>query len=96
MRPENAVARLLAWWPLAGIGLFSYSLYLIHEPLLQVVWQYVVHPLHLGRGMTFAVLVLISTPVIIGLSYAFFLAFEKPFLPKKISVKTDLAQVTPI
>ena len=38
--------RSLGWRPLAFVGTFSYSIYLIHVPLLQVIWQYFVFPLH--------------------------------------------------
>jgi peptidoglycan/LPS O-acetylase OafA/YrhL len=36
----NPLRRVLGVRALTGVGEYSYSLYLIHAPLLQVVWQY--------------------------------------------------------
>jgi peptidoglycan/LPS O-acetylase OafA/YrhL len=74
------IRSVLSWKPLVLVGGFSYSLYLIHAPLLQVVWQYGLHPLGLGASATFALLGLVGVPLIVGVSYLFFLAFELPFL----------------
>jgi peptidoglycan/LPS O-acetylase OafA/YrhL len=79
-RPDFALTRTLSWRPLVSIGTFAYSLYLIHAPLLQIVWQYGLHPLHLGDRITFALLAGVGTPLIVGVAYLFFLAFEKPFM----------------
>jgi peptidoglycan/LPS O-acetylase OafA/YrhL len=65
---------------LVFIGTFSYSLYLIHAPLIQVVWQYGLHPLHLGGICEFILLLLIGTPMILCAAYIFFLSCERPFL----------------
>jgi peptidoglycan/LPS O-acetylase OafA/YrhL len=79
-RPEDVLNRLLAWPPLAQVGLFSYSLYLIHAPLLQVAWQYMVAPFRLGPLGSFLMLVGIGGPAIVGLSRGVFLLLEQPFL----------------
>jgi peptidoglycan/LPS O-acetylase OafA/YrhL len=70
----------LEWRPLVLLGLFSYSVYLIHAPLLQVLWQYVLYPLHLGDTVTFFLLELGGVPLILAAAYGFFLVFERPFL----------------
>ncbi len=62
------------------MGTFSYSIYLIHAPLLQIMWQYGVNPLGLGKPETFALLTLGGGPLVVGVSYAFFLIFERPFM----------------
>ena len=72
--------RLLSRRPLVWVGTFSYSVYLLHAPLLQVIWQYLLYPLHLGSIATFSLLVCLGTPLIVGLCYLFFLACERPFL----------------
>ena len=72
--------RILSWKLLAFVGTFAYSIYLIHAPLLQILWQYVLLPMHLSGLKTLLLMCLVGTPIIIGLSYLFFLAFERPFL----------------
>ena len=74
---------LLEWKPLAFIGGFSFSLYLIHAPLLQLFWQTVVWPLHLTGTPAFLILVFVGQPLIVGLSYLFFLCCERPFMSRR-------------
>jgi peptidoglycan/LPS O-acetylase OafA/YrhL len=62
------------------IGGFSYSLYLIHGPLVKAFDKALVSPLGLSSLEQFAVLVAFGVPVILGLCYGFHLLFEKPFL----------------
>jgi peptidoglycan/LPS O-acetylase OafA/YrhL len=76
----GSLARFLSAKALVFIGAFSYSLYLIHAPLIQLIWQYGLRPLHLGEFLTFVVLLGAGVPVISGISYVFFLFAERPFL----------------
>ena len=72
---------LLSWRPLATLGTFAYSLYLIHMPLLTLLRR----SLHLWLpptilpserlGLTAAAL-----PLVVALAYLFFLVCERPFL----------------
>jgi peptidoglycan/LPS O-acetylase OafA/YrhL len=66
--------------PLVFIGSFSYSLYLIHAPLIQCVWQYLVHPLGVSKNAEFFLLFLIGVPLILVCAYVFYLACERPFV----------------
>jgi peptidoglycan/LPS O-acetylase OafA/YrhL len=77
--PEGWLGRALSFRPLVFVGTFAYSLYLIHAPLLQVLWQYVFWPLQGQPLWMFAALALVGTPFIIGFSYGFFLVCERPF-----------------
>ncbi len=77
--PRNAIARVVCWQPIASLGLFSYSLYLIHFPLQQVLWQHVVLPMKLGPVKTFYFMATAGTALIVILSYLFYLVFERPF-----------------
>jgi peptidoglycan/LPS O-acetylase OafA/YrhL len=72
--------RLLASRVGRRLGLFSYSIYLMHAPLVGVLAQHVFGPLHLTRLVTFTLLLAVGLPVIILLCYGFHLAFEAPFL----------------
>lgn len=76
----NKIRNFLESSPLVFIGTFSYSLYLIHAPLLQIIWQYLLHPLHIGKVFEFVLLILLGTPMIISAAYIFFLYCERPFL----------------
>jgi len=80
LRPRGLVRSFFSWKPLALIGTFSYSLYLIHAPLLQLFWQYLLQPSGLGDNSRFAVLLLAGGPLIVGVSYLFFRCFEQPFM----------------
>jgi peptidoglycan/LPS O-acetylase OafA/YrhL len=73
----------LAWRPLAFVGTFAYSLYLIHAPLIQCVWQYIVHPLGLSKNIEFFLLIAVGIPIILVCAYLFYLACERPFLRTK-------------
>jgi peptidoglycan/LPS O-acetylase OafA/YrhL len=87
-RPGSRAAAALGWKPLAFIGTFSYSVYLIHAPLLQVLWQYVLRPAGLGSGATFAALMGPGAVAILGASYAFFKVLEEPFMRQaKVSAR---------
>lgn len=77
---SNPLKALVSFKPLSRIGVFSYSLYLIHAPLIQLLWQYLIHPLRLSDATTFALLFIVGTPLIVGAAYIFFLLFERPFL----------------
>ncbi len=74
------LTRLLAWRPLVFIGTFAYSIYLIHAPLLQVLWQYPLASLQDKPLMMFLSLATLGTVLIVAASYLFFLACERPFL----------------
>ncbi len=65
------------------IGLFSYSIYLMHGPLVGVLDVDVLRPMHLAPLVTFALLLCIGVPLILGVCYLFHLAFEAPFLERR-------------
>jgi peptidoglycan/LPS O-acetylase OafA/YrhL len=70
----------LSFKPLVFVGTFSYSVYLIHAPLLQMVWQYVLWPVHLSPVAIFAALMGPGAIAILAASYAFFRVCEEPFM----------------
>ncbi len=77
------LAKLLGVKPLAFCGMFAYSIYLIHAPFLQLFSQYFLNHKYQDRFLNMSVLILIGIPVIILISYIFFLICEKPFLTKR-------------
>jgi peptidoglycan/LPS O-acetylase OafA/YrhL len=70
------------WHPLIKLGAFSYSLYLMHHPILQVVF---VHKPEWVKGdaMEMAYCLAVALPIILVGSWLFSLAFERPFISKK-------------
>lgn len=77
--PANLIAKFCSWRPVVGLGTFSYSLYLVHFPIQQLVWQYLVKPSGLGPVVTFSIMATIGTGMIVFVAYLFYLAFERPF-----------------
>ena len=80
----GALRRCLEWRPLAFIGMFSYSLYLLHLPLLQLVWQYGIFPLHYATATAFLLLSGVGGAITMAASYLFFQACERPFLTRPV------------
>jgi peptidoglycan/LPS O-acetylase OafA/YrhL len=80
-RPTIAV-RLLSARPLVALGAFSYSLYLMHHPIQQVV--YWLRPGSVvGEAAVFGYL-MATLPIILFGAWLFSLVFERPFIGKKI------------
>jgi peptidoglycan/LPS O-acetylase OafA/YrhL len=93
---SHLLTRLLSGRALVFIGTFSYSVYLVHAPLLQLMWQYVLVPLGLTNTQIFAALTTLGTLAVLAFSYGFFRLFELPFLRRKgHGVAEDARPVVP-
>ncbi|OQX69118.1 MAG: hypothetical protein B6A08_06465 [Sorangiineae bacterium NIC37A_2] len=79
-RPNSLLTKFFALPPLVWLGTFSYSLYLMHAPILQILWQYAAMPLGLDNEATFVALMTLGLGVTIAASYGFFRVFERPFM----------------
>jgi len=80
-RSERSPARIFFESPfLLRIGTFSYSLYLIHAPILQIIWQYIIIPFRMSENNQFIALLVIAVPLVLVMAYCFFLLFERPFM----------------
>jgi peptidoglycan/LPS O-acetylase OafA/YrhL len=84
--PGSAVGRFLGSPGLVKIGYFSYSLYLVHAPLIHLFWM-VLRPLPLSDDVRFAILALVAMPLVVLASYGFHRLFERPFMRVKPVVK---------
>lgn len=62
------------------LGAFSYSLYLLHYPILQKIHD-VLRQHHISHYMQLVVLLLVGIPVCLCTAYAFHIVFERPFMP---------------
>ncbi len=85
---ETRLHRALSWKPLAFIGTFAYSIYVIHPPLLQLIWLYIVRPLHLGSDVSFVSVFVVFIPLVVAGAYVFFLGCERPFLNRPVVLNT--------
>ncbi|MCA9903759.1 MAG: acyltransferase [Anaerolineae bacterium] len=79
--PKWSIVGVLNWRPAVKLGLFSYSVYLMHVPLLSLMTMVLVQ-MGLGGEMFYVVLLVIGIPLVIGLTYLFHLIFERPFMPQ--------------
>lgn len=82
---------------LMTLGAFSYSLYLIHFPILQRISD-ILRQHHFSHYFQFGFLLFVGMPVCLALAYLFYLAFEHPFLsghPTKTRQTQIAAVVSP-
>jgi peptidoglycan/LPS O-acetylase OafA/YrhL len=77
-RTGTALNRALSSRFLVSLGLFSYSVYLIHLPLVILLGRYALGHFS-GTGQALFML-LFTAPLMLGLGYLFHLLFERPFL----------------
>jgi len=87
-RPEtrghgSLALRLMESRPAVWLGTFSYSLYLVHAPVLALC-QAALRPLHLAPTLGLCVMLAVGVPLALLASYLFHLAFEKPFLSRAL------------
>jgi peptidoglycan/LPS O-acetylase OafA/YrhL len=79
LNPAGIVASALNSPWLVHLGVFSYSIYLVHAPLLHLSW-FTLRRLDFSDDLNFVLLVVIFLPVIVAASYSFHCVFERPFM----------------
>ncbi len=80
------VKRFLQHRHLVGAGRFSYSIYLVHAPILAVGWLYVVQPLGWSENASFALMIFAVAPVAVAASYGFYHAVERPAMNRRAQI----------
>jgi peptidoglycan/LPS O-acetylase OafA/YrhL len=76
--------RLLDSKPLRNLGLSSYSVYLLHAPIVAVVYEeFVAKRFHTG-ALAFLVTAALAVPLTIVLARMFAAVFEIPFLSERV------------
>jgi peptidoglycan/LPS O-acetylase OafA/YrhL len=65
---------------LRGTGRFSYSIYLVHAPLLALVWRFVIVPWQLRPTAAFVAFACVGAPTAVGGAWLFSRIFEEPFV----------------
>jgi len=77
------LVRTLDSRPIRNLGLCSYSLYLLHEPVVVVVYSRIVGPRYHHGPTAFLVMVALAVPVAVALAWMFASVFERPFLRRQ-------------
>lgn len=81
-------ARFLALRPVVLLGSFSYSLYLIHAPLVDLAGACLAR---YHAGATAAVVAYgVLIPAVVGLAYGFYRVFERPYMSKALRTALDI------
>jgi peptidoglycan/LPS O-acetylase OafA/YrhL len=83
----HPLATLLALRPLIVLGSFSYSLYLIHYPIIGAMFV-LLRLIHLSPIAHARITFVTAVPAALMLSYVFYRFFERPFLNKPVRVTT--------
>lgn len=76
----SVMQRALSMPLLVWIGTFSYSLYLIHWPLLSICYGYLHGRFHLGDSAAVLAMFLVGVPLIVVLAQRFYVICELPFI----------------
>ncbi len=81
-RGRGPVAAAFNWRSLAWLGAFSYSLYLVHVPVIDLVWVGLdrVAAARSGSPAVARWLSLAAVPASVAVAYVFYRLFERPFL----------------
>lgn len=78
--PEGWLHRGLIWKPLVFVGMFSYSLYLVHAPIMEAMWVYGLKAVTGNPNLLCMEFILLSLAVSVPCAWVFHLFCEKPFL----------------
>lgn len=94
---RTIAARVLGFRPLAFVGQYAYSVYLIQAPIIALLFSYFASPhiilaFHLSGIAQTAILISVALPSVLVIAYLFFLVFERPFLTKRSFANPALAR----
>ncbi len=85
----KTLKKCLSLRPLVFVGTFAYSIYLIHAPLVHLLWEYGLAPLELSPLSTYVQFKIVAIPLVLVGSYGFHLVCERPFLSKNQKTSTQ-------
>jgi peptidoglycan/LPS O-acetylase OafA/YrhL len=88
----GATVRVLSRPALVRVGIFSYSLYLIHAPVLHLL-DLALDNAGVDPNIQFGLLVIFGFPVILLVAYGFHCVFERPFMRGANPVRVTPATV---
>jgi peptidoglycan/LPS O-acetylase OafA/YrhL len=90
---DGLVSRIFAWRPLVAVGIMSYSVYLVHQPLIQALAFVLRHDLGLSTTRAFVALIALL-PVILAVAWVLFVLVERYTLTSRpVEVSGRLAAI---
>lgn len=88
VQPGTWIEKVFSQRWLVRVGVFSYSLYLLHHPLLQALFVY--RPEFANSlDQAFFYLLIVGVPAILLVTYVFSLIFERPFVKSTIAAEEN-------
>jgi peptidoglycan/LPS O-acetylase OafA/YrhL len=93
LQPNNILSRIFSWPPLVAIGIMSYSLYLVHQPVVQGLAYLLRTDAHASPPVAFFALLLLL-PFILFIAWVLFVTVERRTLGHQ--QPTDAGKVTAI
>lgn len=91
LAPSSPLGRVFSWTPLVSIGLMSYSLYLVHQPVVQAAAFLLREHAGLGPQAVLTWLLLAIVPLIVVLAWVLFMTVERRSLSDWESVASTAA-----
>ena len=88
---HNAVARAMCWRPLVAVGTMSYSLYLVHQPVVEMASTMLRARYQESPGVVFATLLMLL-PVVLAIAWLLFMTVERRSI-KAASPRRSQAQL---
>lgn len=76
---SSLILKILTSPALLILGTFSYSVYLVHQPVISLL-HLVLYRLGYSANLALIALIFIGVPICVSLARLFYLGFEKPFL----------------
>lgn len=90
---DGLVSRIFAWRPLVAVGIMSYSVYLVHQPLIQAMAYVLRHDLGMSSTGAFVALIALL-PVTLAAAWALFVLVERYTLTSRpVEVSGRLAGI---
>lgn len=90
-RPQTSVRKMLECKPAIWLGIISYSLYLIHEPVLVLSHRWT-EAWHTSAELVFGLTLGVGVPASVAVAVAFFYVFERPFLEARAKMGSAATQ----
>jgi peptidoglycan/LPS O-acetylase OafA/YrhL len=96
LKDDNVITRVTSWKPLVAVGTMSYSLYLVHQPIVQGLAHVIRTAAPSLSGMAVFGILLALTPLILLLAWVLFTTVEKRTISSGSSTPARTTTPTPV